>query len=207
MSTDVRPGAPGDLPALLAVYNHYVTDTWVTFDVEPLTIEQRLDWFAAHPLVGPHRLLVAHDGDDVVGYVTSSPFRAKAAYRTSVETSVYLRPDATGRGLGRLLYAALFEALASEDVHRAFAGIALPNDASVALHTALGVQRRGHLRRGGLQGGRVPRRAVVGPARRLTRPPGVFSITGLLREQALSDCGPLSDCGLLIDRAAERAGC
>jgi phosphinothricin acetyltransferase len=91
----------------------------------------------------PYRLLVAVEGDDVVGYATSGPFRAKPAYATSVETSVYLRPDATGRGLGLLLYRALFEALAGEDVHRAYAGVALPNDASRALHEQLGFREVG----------------------------------------------------------------
>lgn len=136
----IRAGAERDLPALTELYNHYVRHTVVTFDIEPFTVERRRrDWFDHYGDTGPHRLLVAADEEDApLGYVTSSPFRPKAAYATSVETSIYLRPDATGRGLGALLYAALFDALDDEDLHRAYAGIALPNDPSVALHSRLG---------------------------------------------------------------------
>jgi phosphinothricin acetyltransferase len=81
---------------------------------------------------------VAVDGDSALGYATSSPFRPKPGYVTSVEMTVYLRPDATGRGLGTLLYSELLSALAGEDLHRAYAGVALPNDASVALHERVG---------------------------------------------------------------------
>jgi phosphinothricin acetyltransferase len=79
----------------------------------------------------------------VLGYATSSPFRPKPGYLTSVETSVYLRPDATGHGLGTLLYRAVFDALAGQDLHRAYAGVALPNDASVRLHERLGFREIG----------------------------------------------------------------
>jgi phosphinothricin acetyltransferase len=141
--TVVRAGQPADLPALTEIYNHYVRDSAVTFDTTEFSVAQRQEWFSHYAATGPHRLLVAVEGDDVVGYATSSPFRAKPAYATSVETSVYLRPDATGRGLGVLLYRALFDALAGEDVHRAYAGVALPNDASRALHERLGFREVG----------------------------------------------------------------
>jgi phosphinothricin acetyltransferase len=141
--TVVRAGQPADLPALTEIYNHYVRDSAVTFDTTEFSVEQRQEWFSHYAATGPHRLLVAVEGDDVIGYATSSPFRTKPAYATSVETSVYLRPDATGRGLGMLLYRALFEALATEDVHRAYAGVALPNDASRALHERLGFREVG----------------------------------------------------------------
>jgi phosphinothricin acetyltransferase len=141
--TVVRAAQPADLPALTDIYNHYVLTGAVTFDTTQFTVEQRQEWFSHYAATGPHRLLVAVDGDDVLGYLTSSPFRAKPAYATSVETSVYLRPDATGRGLGTLLYQAVFAALAEEDVHRAYAGVALPNDASLALHERLGFREVG----------------------------------------------------------------
>jgi phosphinothricin acetyltransferase len=82
--------------------------------------------------------LIAETDGLVVGYATSSRFRPKAAYQTSVETTIYLAPEATGRGLGTALYAALFAALAEEDLHRAYAGVTLPNTASVALHRKVG---------------------------------------------------------------------
>ncbi len=134
----VRPGLDTDLPALTTLYNHYVLHTEVTFDVEPFTVEQRHPWFAQYAATGPHRLLVAEVDGVAVGYVTSSAHRPKAAYRRSVETTVYLHPEHVGRGLGRALYEALFTELADTDVHRAFAGISVPNPASVALHLGLG---------------------------------------------------------------------
>ncbi|MFP8960672.1 GNAT family N-acetyltransferase [Streptomyces nanhaiensis] len=141
----VRAGEEGDLPDLTNIYNHYVRETPVTFDVEPLTADARRPWLLSHPKDGPHRLLVALDAESnrLLGYATSSPFRPKPAYSTSVEVSVYLAPDACGRGVGTLLYEHLFEALGGEDVHRAYAGIAQPNEASVRLHARFGFRHIG----------------------------------------------------------------
>ncbi|WP_438487501.1 GNAT family N-acetyltransferase [Streptomyces sp. S186] len=140
----VRAGAETDLTALTDLYNHYIRETPITFDTEPFSPERRRPWLLSHPKDGPHRLLVARDGDDhLLGYATSSPFRPKGAYATSVETTVYCAPDAAGRGVGTLLYAALFAALADEDVHRAYAGIAQPNVASARLHARFGFQHIG----------------------------------------------------------------
>ncbi len=139
----VRPGRDDDLAALTELYNHYVTNTAITFDIEPFTIEGRADWFAHYRSHGPHRLFVAAIGETVTGYATSSPFRQKAAYATTVETSVYCDPDWKGRGIGSALYGALFAALASEDVRRACAGVTLPNEASLALHRKFGFREVG----------------------------------------------------------------
>ncbi|MFF1500735.1 GNAT family N-acetyltransferase [Streptomyces sp. NPDC058316] len=144
----VRPGTEGDLVALTDIYNHYVRETALTFDTAPFTPEQRLPWLRSHPEDGPHRLLVAKDVRivgpvSILGYATSSAFRPKAAYATSVEVSVYCAPWATGRGIGTLLYSSLFEALAGEDLHRAYAGITQPNDASARLHERFGFRHVG----------------------------------------------------------------
>lgn len=131
----VREAREGDLPALVDVYNHYVETTHVTFDVEPYTVATRLPWF--RQFTGPrHRCIVLEDAGHVLGYACSAPFKPKPAYATSIEVSVYLAPEATGRGHGTVLYRALFAALAGADIHRAYALIALPNDASIALHRA-----------------------------------------------------------------------
>jgi 2-haloacid dehalogenase len=135
---EVRPGRRTDLPQLTELYNHYICETVATFDVEPWTVTQRGSWFDHYAEAGPHRLLVAVDGEELIGYATSSMFRPRAAYRPSVESTVYLDPKATGRGIGSMLYQKLFVDLQAEDVHRAFAGIALPNPASVALHRRFG---------------------------------------------------------------------
>ena len=140
----VRPAVRDDLPALTAIYNHYVVHTTITFDVTPFDPEERRAWFDDHAATGRHRLLVAADADGAVaGYATTSRWRPKAAYDTTVESSVYCRPDAVGRGIGTRLYAALFEALAAEDIHRIVAGIGQPNPASVALHERFGFRRVG----------------------------------------------------------------
>ncbi|MFD4786170.1 GNAT family N-acetyltransferase [Streptomyces sp. NPDC058459] len=143
--TQVRPGSEADLDALTALYNHYVRETAITFDTVPLAPLERRPWLLSHPEDGPHRLLVATDAGsaEILGYATSGPHRPKAAYATSVETSVYLAPHAAGRGVGTLLYEALFAALAEEDVHRAFAGIAQPNEASTRLHARFGFRHLG----------------------------------------------------------------
>ena len=155
MDASIRPARLDDLEGLVAIYNHYVLETPITFDVEPYTVETRRPWFDAHAPTGPHRLFVAVEkGGAVVGYASSARFRPKAAYDTSVESSVYLRPDATGRGVGSALYAALFAALAGEDVHRVYGGVTLPNPASVALHERFGFTRVGLFREVGRKLGR-----------------------------------------------------
>ena len=143
---DVRPAVAADLAALTAIYNHYVRHTPITFDVAPFEPEQRRAWFDEHSGRGRHRLLVAVAGQDVLGYATTSRWRPKAAYDTTVESSVYVRHDAVGRGIGRQLYTALFEAIAGEDVHTIVAGVALPNEASTALHERCGFHQVGVFR-------------------------------------------------------------
>ncbi|MFE5809213.1 GNAT family N-acetyltransferase [Streptomyces sp. NPDC056491] len=145
----VRPGTEADLVPLTDLYNHYVRETAVTFDTAVFTPEQRRPWLHSYSEDGPHRLLVAWTGDRMAGYATSSTFRPKPAYATSVEASVYLAPHAVGRGIGTLLYEALFAALAEEPVRRAFAGIALPNEASVRLHERFGFRRIGEFTEAG----------------------------------------------------------
>ncbi|MGW7572429.1 N-acetyltransferase family protein [Streptomyces sp. NPDC054765] len=167
----VRAGTEADLPALTDLYNHYIRETCITFDLEPFTPGERRPWLLSHPQDGPHRLLVAQEatersknpyngpvgdlragaapgtpvpyGGALLGYATSSAFRPKAAYAPSVEVTVYCAPHAAGRGVGTLLYTALFKALADEDVHRAYAGITQPNEASTRLHTRFGFRHIG----------------------------------------------------------------
>src|SRR5712671_6251534 len=116
MAATVRAAALDDLPALTAIYNHYIVHTTITFDLQPYEPGARRRWFDDHAATGRHRLIVAVDGEGVaVGYATSSRWRPKAAYDTTVESSVYCQPNAVGRGIGTRLYTALFTALAAED--------------------------------------------------------------------------------------------
>ncbi len=154
-AVDVRPCLEADLEQLNAVYNHYIVTSAITFDLEPWTIEARRAWFGHYATTGRHRLLVATEGERVLGYATSSRHRPKDAYLTSVETSIYLAPEATGRGVGTTLYGVLFDVLAGEDVHRAYAGITfIPNPASVALHERFGFRLAGTFREQGRKFGR-----------------------------------------------------
>jgi phosphinothricin acetyltransferase len=137
----VRPGEAADLEQINEIYNHYVATSPATFDIEPITMDARREWFTHYATAGRHRLYVAIDGLRVLGWATSSPLRPRRAYETSIETTVYVAPDDVGRGIGAALYGALFEALAGEDLHRAYAGITQPNPASVALHERFGFVR------------------------------------------------------------------
>lgn len=140
---------------MLEIYNHYVEHTHITFDTEPISLDARRDWFDSFAEAGPHRLFVAESKGEVQGYASSGPFRTKPAYLRSVETSIYLAPEQGGAGTGRALYTHLFEALEREvSLHRAYGGVALPNEASVALHQRLGFKRIGTLREVGFKFGR-----------------------------------------------------
>lgn len=140
----VRPATLDDLPSLTAIYNHYIVNSTITFDVRPFEADERRVWFDDHHASGRHRLVVAAAEDGrVLGYATTSRWRPKPAYDTTVESSVYCHPDAVGRGIGTQLYAALFQAIAEEDVHRVVAGVAQPNAASVALHQRFGFRQVG----------------------------------------------------------------
>ncbi|MER5439798.1 N-acetyltransferase family protein [Streptomyces sp. NPDC002790] len=156
IEVQVRPGVEGDLTALTDLYNHYVRETPITFDTATFTPEERRPWLLSHLEDERHPLLVANEttSNRILGYATASAFRPKAAYDTSVEVTVYLAPDAGGHGIGTLLYKALFESLAEQDVHRAYAGIAQPNEASTRLHLRFGFSYVGTYREVGRKFGR-----------------------------------------------------
>jgi phosphinothricin acetyltransferase len=140
----IRAATLDDLPALTDIYNHYIVHTAVTFDLQTFTADERRAWFDDHKSSGPHRLIVATgDGGRCVGYASSSRWRPKPAYGTTVEASVYCHPEVVGQGCGTVLYKALFGALEREDVHTIVAGVSLPNPASLALHEKFGFRSVG----------------------------------------------------------------
>ena len=134
----VRPAVVDDVPAMTAIYNHYVETSHATFDITPVSLENRLAWLAGFGETGPFRLVVAERDGRVIGYAGSGKFREKPAYVTSVEMTVYVDDDARGQGVGAVMYRHLFAILADEPIHRAYAGITLPNPASLALHRQFG---------------------------------------------------------------------
>ncbi len=139
----IRPATLNDLPRLTDIYNRYVVNSPATFDLEPYSVERRMPWFSQFAPAGRHRLLVAEEDGIVLGYAGTTRFRPKAAYDTTVETTIYSAADCTRRGLGSLLYAALFAAIENEDIHHIVAGFTLPNPASQALHERFGFKRVG----------------------------------------------------------------
>ena len=143
----VRDAAPEDLPQMAAIYDEQVRTSVATFDTEPRGSAYLGDKLAHAG--GGDLVLVAHaDGDgDVLGYAFSGPFRPRPAYDGTKEVSVYVTAAARGRGVARALYSALLTRLDRlSDVHTQVAVIALPNDASEALHRAFGFELVGVLR-------------------------------------------------------------
>lgn len=141
----IRPARESDLPALVALANHYIEHTNALFTTELQTFEGRRSWFEGYG-TGRYRLLVAEDETGLLGCTYSSRYRPTPAFDTTVETSIYLQPQCHGAGLGARLYAALFDILRMEEVHLAVAGVAQPNPASNALHRKCGFEEVGTFR-------------------------------------------------------------
>jgi phosphinothricin acetyltransferase len=140
-----------DASAIQAIYAPYVRETTISFELEVPSVEvlrQRIEaTTSAYPW------LVAEEGGQLLGYAYASRHRERAAYVTSVDLAVYLAPQAHRRGLARALYGELFTRLQAQGRHMAFAGIALPNEASVGLHLALGFSLVGTYREVGFKFG------------------------------------------------------
>lgn len=150
----IRDIESNDLPAVTEIYNHYVTHTAITFDIETFSAEQREPWFQQFQPGSPYQCLIVEDDDNILGYASSSKFRPKPAYDQSVEVTIYLDPGASGRGLGARLYQQLITNLTEQDVHRAYAIIALPNPQSIKLHTNHGFEAVGTLHEVGYKFGK-----------------------------------------------------
>jgi phosphinothricin acetyltransferase len=133
----------GDLAAAMAIYNHYAVHTPVNFDIAPRTLADREQWFAQFASSGRYQCFVAEEKGRVIAYAGSTRFKEKEAYQTTIEMTIYCAPGRSGQGLGRQLYTRLFEALEGEDIHRAYAGVTLPNPGSVAIHEAFGFRHVG----------------------------------------------------------------
>lgn len=143
--TVLRHAATKDIPWLNDLYNHYILKSTATFDLTPHTVQQRLSWleqFAPHT---PHQLWILEDDEEKIGYASSQPFRAKAGYQHTVETSIYLTPHRYGQGFGKILYERLFLELDKTEVCAAIAMITLPNPASIQLHAGQGFRLTGNL--------------------------------------------------------------
>jgi phosphinothricin acetyltransferase len=149
----IRPAVAADADAIAAIYNHYVANTVITFEEEPVAaaamaarisevLGQGLPW------------LVAEHAGLLVGYSYATKWKTRSAYRHSVETTIYLRHGSEGCGIGKTLYAALLASLKRAGIHAVIGGAAMPNPASVALHEKLGFEHVGTFRQVGFKQGR-----------------------------------------------------
>ena len=143
MNIETAVCGPGDYAAVVDIYNHYIETSHATFDIVPFSVADRVPWLSQFAADGPYRLLVARTDGKVVGFGCSTAFKSRPAYGHSVETTVYVASDAQRQGVGRAVYAELLPALSQAGMHRAYAGITLPNDASIRLHEAFGFEQVG----------------------------------------------------------------
>ncbi|MBI3880043.1 MAG: N-acetyltransferase [Verrucomicrobia bacterium] len=148
----IRDATTADLPAINAIYTHYVLHSTCTYQTEPSTGSERAEWFAAH---GPkHPVTVAMLDGEVIGWGSLSKFHPRAAYGNTVEDSVYLRHDRQGQGIGSLLLADLIARAKAIGHHCIIGGIDAEQKASVALHAKHGFVQVAHLREVGFKFGR-----------------------------------------------------
>ncbi|MFO1413800.1 MAG: arsinothricin resistance N-acetyltransferase ArsN1 family B [Burkholderiales bacterium] len=148
----VRPATPADAEAVCTIYNPFVTGTVVTFEETPVATDEMAARIAQ--VSRTHHWLVATAGGAVAGYAYAGPWRTRAAYREAAECSVYVAPAHARRGVARALYARLLALLRAQGIHTVIGGIALPNDASVALHERMGFAPVAHFREVGFKFGR-----------------------------------------------------
>ncbi len=134
----IRAVAFEDAAAINALYNPFILETPATFETAPIDLEARRRWIESRLANPRHPAFVAEGEGRLFGFANAAPFDARQAYETSIKVSVFVAPDAQGKGVGAQLYEALFAAVSAADVHRAYAGIVAPNPASVALHQRFG---------------------------------------------------------------------
>lgn len=149
-STLLRSAQLSDADAIAGIYNHYISETVVTFEVDEVSaaeMARRMDDVQSHPFPW----LVAENAGTVVGYAYASRWHSRSAYRFTAEMTVYLAPGHGGQGIGSRLYERVIEVLQKGDTHTVIGGIALPNDASVALHEKLGFRQAAHYREAGFK--------------------------------------------------------
>jgi L-amino acid N-acyltransferase YncA len=148
----LRPALPVDAAAIASIYNHYILTTTISFEEAPVDAAEIVQRMTAVQS-GNLPYLVAEKDAIVIGYAYATPWRVRRAYRSSVETSVYVREGQHARGTGTALYRALLARLIADGYHLAIGGIAQPNAASVALHEKLGFEKVAHFKEVGCKFG------------------------------------------------------
>jgi L-amino acid N-acyltransferase YncA len=132
----LRSCVPGDAPAIVAIYNHYISETVITFEEETVSADEMARRITQ--VTARYPWLVWEAAGVIAGYAYAARWKSRASYRHSVEAAIYLAPSLTGQGIGTQLYQALLRELQEMGTHCVVGGLALPNAASVALHEKLG---------------------------------------------------------------------
>jgi L-amino acid N-acyltransferase YncA len=149
----IRNALPSDAPAIVEIYNHYVLTTTITFEEQPVSAAQMAERVGEVQAAALPWLVAERDGE-LMGYAYASKWKARSAYRHSVECSVYLDRQAVGGGFGSRLYEALFAELKARKLHVVIGGIALPNEGSIGLHEKFGLKKVAHFEQVGFKFGR-----------------------------------------------------
>ncbi|WP_210508652.1 GNAT family N-acetyltransferase [Naasia sp. SYSU D00057] len=151
-SFEIRAATPRDLPDVREIYNYYVTNSVVTFDEDAMSLREWRSKFAYLAKLGMPFLVAVSPSQQVLGYALVSPWKQKRAYRYTVESSIYLRPAATGKGLGRALLAALIERSREAGLKEMLAVVADKGaEGSLRLHEAFGFTEIGRMGRVGFK--------------------------------------------------------
>lgn len=139
----IRLAQATDLDTINDIYNYFILNSAITFDVDPWPMTQRQAWFEHQKSDIRQSILVAVANDNLVGFAYNAPFKSKKAYDSSTELTVYKAPDCALKGVGRALYRHLLSSLKPHHYHRAYAWITTPNEASMKLHENLGFVQAG----------------------------------------------------------------
>ncbi|MBM4814927.1 N-acetyltransferase family protein [Vibrio parahaemolyticus] len=143
---EIRTGKLEDVAGITDIFNFYIEHTNARFEEVPFTLENRQKWFSQFSQFSSttkYQLYVATENGVLLGFACSQQYRAISAFDDTVEVTVYLAQEAKGKGLGSKLYTQLFSSILAYGVHRVLSGVALPNDASVALHKRFGFREVG----------------------------------------------------------------
>lgn len=149
----VRTALETDLPAILEIYNDAVLNTTAVYDYEAHTLEMRKQWFRIKEAQG-FPVFVAEENGNIVGFSSIGPWRALAAYKYSVENSIYVAAGERGKGIGKKLLEPLIEAAKELDLHTIVAGIDATNEVSIKLHRSFGFTEVGQFKQVGFKFGR-----------------------------------------------------
>lgn len=148
----IRPVHINDTKALLDIYNYYVINTVVTFDIEPLTIMMFQD--KLNTIIAGYPFIVFEEDNEILGYAYGSKFRPKPAYKHTVESTVYVKHNAHGKQIGTRLYLELLNQLRQTDAHVVLGVLTIPNEGSIKLHEKFGFEKVAHLKSVGLKFGK-----------------------------------------------------